>query len=94
MKKKKRSIVYIHPLLSVLNFGLNPLPDPPILSSSDSAANKDMISKIWTNGDTKSDWVENIVGKGEIARNEQFLRFLQCFQKLSIVDASKWVSVE
>ena len=39
-----------------------------------------------------ADWVENIVGKGEIARYEQFLLFPQCFQKLSVVDASKWVS--
>ena len=30
---------------------LNPLPDMPILGSSNSAANKDMTSKIWTNGD-------------------------------------------
>ena len=29
-----------------------PLPDMPILGSSDSAANKDMMSKIWTNIDT------------------------------------------
>ena len=36
-----------------------------------------------------SDWVENIVGKGEIARYEQFLPFPQCFQKLSVFDASK-----
>ena len=36
-----------------------------------------------------SDWVENIVGKGENAHHEQFLLFLQCFQKLSVVDASK-----
>ena len=36
-----------------------------------------------------SDWVENIVGKGEIARYEQFLLFQQCFQKLSLVDVSK-----
>ena len=41
-----------------------------------------------------SDWVENIVGKGEIARYEQFLLFPQCFQKLSVVDASKWVYME
>ena len=27
-----------------------------------------------------SKWVENTVGKGEIARNEQFLLFPQCFQ--------------
>ena len=36
-----------------------------------------------------SDWVENILRKGEIARNKQFLLFPQCFQKLSVVDASK-----
>ena len=35
------------------------------------------------------DSVENIVGKGEIARYERFLLFPQCFQKLSVVDASK-----
>ena len=40
------------------------------------------------------DWVENIVGKEEIARHEQFLLFPQCFQKLSVVDALKWVSME
>ena len=36
-----------------------------------------------------SDGVENTVGKGEIARYEQFLLFPHCFQKLSIADASK-----
>ena len=36
-----------------------------------------------------SDSVENIVGKGEIARYEQFLLFPQCFQKLSVADATK-----
>ena len=36
-----------------------------------------------------SDRVENIVGIGEIARNEQFLLFPQCFHKLPGVDASK-----
>ena len=30
-------------------------------------------------GGKYSKWVENTVGKGEIARNEQFLFFLQCF---------------
>ena len=40
-----------------------------------------------------SDWVEKIVGKGEIARHEQFL-FPQCFQKLSVADASKRVFME
>ena len=31
-----------------------------------------------------SDWVENIVEKGEIACYEQFLLFSQFFQKLSV----------
>ena len=35
-----------------------------------------------------SDWVENIVGKGEIAHYEQFLLF-PCFQKLPVADVSK-----
>ena len=42
----------------------NPLPHMPILGSSNSAANEDMMSKIMTNWDTfLSDWVENIVRK-------------------------------
>ena len=59
----------------------------PILGSSNSAANKKNYVK---NMDTiicmrkKTSWE-----KGEIARNEQFLLFPRCFQKLSIVDASK-----
>ena len=36
-----------------------------------------------------SDSVENIVGKEEIARHEQFLLFPECFQNRSVVDASK-----
>ena len=36
-----------------------------------------------------SDLVENIVGKGEIARCEQFLLFPRCFEKLAVIDASK-----
>ena len=40
------------------------------------------------------DSVENIVGKEESARYEHFLPFPQCFQKLSVVNASKQVSME
>ena len=61
----------------------------PILGSPNLAANEDIMSKICTKGIQLSDRVENIVGKGEIARYEQFLLFPQCFQKLSVVDASK-----
>ena len=37
--------------------------------------------------------VENTVGKGEIARYEQFLLFPQCFQKACFAGASKGVIV-
>ena len=55
--------------------------------------------KIWCQkygqtGIQLSDRVENIVGKGEIARYEQFLLFPQYFQKLFSVDVSQCVSVE
>ena len=39
------------------------------------------------------DSVENIVGKEEIARYEQFLLFPQCFQELSAVGALERVSM-
>ena len=36
----------------IVHFRFNPLPHMPILGSSKSAANKDMMSYILTNGDT------------------------------------------
>ena len=44
------------------------LPDMQILGASNSAANKDMMSKMWTNGDT-------IIWLSRKHRNEQFLLF-------------------
>ena len=68
----------------------NPLPHMPILGSSNSAEIKIWCQKYGQIGVQLSDWVENIVGKEEIARYKQFLLFPQCFQKLSVVDESKW----
>ena len=45
------------------------------------------------NGRKLSKPVENTVGKGEIARYEQFLVFPQCFQKACFPGASKGVIV-
>ena len=53
----------------------NPLPDMPILGFSNSVADKNMSPKYGQMGIQLSDWVENIVGKGEIASEEQFLFF-------------------
>ena len=38
------------------------------------------------NGGKFSDWLENTVGKGEIALNKQFLLFPQYFQKTCTAD--------
>ena len=55
----------------------------PILGSSSSASDKDMMAKIWTNGDER---LSTRVEKGEIACYEQFLLIPQCFKKQSGVD--------
>ena len=49
--------------------------------------------KFEENGRKLSKWVENPVGKGEIAHYEQFLLFPQCFQKPCFPGASKGVIV-
>ena len=49
--------------------------------------------KFYENGRKLSKRVENTVGKGEIARYEQFLLFPQCFQKACFPGASKGVIV-
>ena len=49
--------------------------------------------KIDENGRKLSKWVENTVGKGEIAHYEQFLLFPQCFQKVCFPGSSKGVTV-
>ena len=44
------------------------------------------ISNLMKLAESPFKWVENTVGKGEIARYEQFLLFLQCFQKTCSAD--------
>ena len=49
--------------------------------------------KFYENGRKLSKPVENTVGKGEIARYEQFFLFQQCFQKACFQGASNSVIV-
>ena len=67
------------------------LPYMPILDSSSSTAKliKRCCQKCGQMEIQISDRVENRVGKGEFAPYKQFLLFQQCFQKLSVLDASK-----
>ena len=72
---------------------INPLPDVQILDSSKLKEFADDNFKFNENGRKLSKWVENTVGKGEIARLEQFLLLPQCFQKACFPGASKGVIV-
>ena len=71
----------------------NPLPDNKILDWSKLKQIEDNIFKFDENSREFSKRVENTVGKGEIARYEQFLLFPQCFQKACFQEASKGVIV-
>ena len=59
----------------------NPFPNERFLDSSKLKEFEDDNFKFDKYGLKFYKRVENIVGKGEIARYEQFLRFPQCFQK-------------
>ena len=69
-------LINSHHLTHVL---INPLPDDKFHSSKLKEFADDNL-KFDINGRKSSKRVENNVGKGEIARYEQFLLFPQCFQ--------------
>ena len=72
---------------------INPLPDDKILDSSKLKDFADDNFKFEENSRKLFKPVENTVGKGEIARYEQFLIFPQCFQKAYFPEVSKGVIV-
>ena len=70
-------------------YSFNPSPD----DSSTLKQSADDNFKFHENSRKSSKWVENTMGKKEIACNEQFLLFPQCFQKVCFPEASKGVIV-
>ena len=76
-----------------LNHGFLPVTRRQILDSSKLKEFADDNFKFDENGRKLSKHVENAVGKGEIARYEQFLLFPQYFQKVCFPGASKGVIV-
>ena len=78
---------------TIIPKNLNPLPDDKILDSSKLKEFADVKFKFEKIGRRLSKRVENTVGKGEIARYEQFLLFPQCFQKACFPGASNGVIV-
>ena len=65
---------------------LNPFPNDKFSDSFKLTALADDNFRFDENGRKVSKPVENAVGKGEIARHEQFLLFPQCFQKTCTAD--------
>ena len=65
---------------------VSPFPKRQILDSSKLKESVDDNFKVDENGRKFSKWIESTVGKGEIARYEQFLLFPQCFQKTCTAD--------
>ena len=77
------SVTLLTRKLSRRNKGrLNPFPNDKFLDSSKLDEFADDNFELDENGREFSKRVENTVGKGEIARYEQFLLFPQCFQIL------------
>ena len=70
-------------------FLINSLPNDKFLDTSKLKEFADDNFKFDENGRKFFKWVENTVGKGEIARYKQFLLFSQCFQKACTVDTLK-----
>ena len=75
----------VHVLESVIRYDLT-LPKRQILDPSKLKDLADDKLELNDNGKKFSNWVENTVGKGEIACYEQFLLFPQCFQKTCTAD--------
>ena len=63
-----------------------PFPKQQILDSSKLKVFADDTFNFDLSGRRFSERKENTVGRGEIARNEQFLLFPQCFQKTFTAD--------
>ena len=66
--------------------GVELFPKRKILDSSKLTEFADDDFKFYKNGRKFSKRVENTLGKGEIARYEQFLLFPQCFQNIFTAD--------
>ena len=73
------------PIHAFLEF-FKPFPKGQILDYSKFKEFADDNFKCNENGRKFSKWLENTVGKGEIACYEQFLLFPQCFQKTCTTD--------
>ena len=71
---------------SISQLSAYPFPKRQTLDSFKLKESADDNFKFDENGRKFFKWVKNTMGKGEIARFEQFLLFPQCFQKTYTAD--------
>ena len=83
-REKKTELIFL---------STTPITRRHILDSSKLKDFADDNFEVDENGRKVSKWVEDTVVKGEIARDEQFLLFPQCFQNACFPGASKCVIV-
>ena len=76
------NLTWVNPFCSCIDN----VPNDKFLDWSNLKEFADDNFKLGKNGGKFSKRVENTVGKGEIARYEQFLLFPQCFQKICTAD--------
>ena len=73
----------------LINISSKPFPKGQILDPWKLKEFADDNFKFEEIGRKFSKWLENTVGKGEIARYQQFLLFPQCFQKTCTADTTE-----
>ena len=86
IKTALRNSMSTHTLNNLLAIGINPFPNDKLKDSSKLKEFADDKFKFDEYDRKFSKREENTVGKGEIARYEQFLLFPQCFQKTCTAD--------
>ena len=87
--KNEISEKFMKMIKAILQYTCKPFPKQQILDSSKLKHFADDNFKSDENGRKFSKRVENTVGKGEIARYEQYLLLPQCFQKTFTADMLK-----
>ena len=81
--KQWRLIIWLHPNFTSLVLTLSQMTNFRLFQTERLCRQR---FQLWWNDSKFSKRVENTVGKGEIARYELFLLFLQCFQKTWTAD--------
>ena len=81
-------------MLFSVTYQLNPFPNTPFWDRLKLKEATDDNWNVAIKGFYDTDCIENTMEKGEIAQNEQFHLFPQCFPKAFLFNMLKWVYME